>query len=106
MRMPGAPLRHCTRRGDVMMSPQVPDPASSERVYARYWIETAWPVDQAAEIMAGEQSTGTFVRVPGETDELREGHAARIEAVQELDCVSAPSLPGAGLPQGVDATPV
>ena len=36
-----------------------------ERIQARYWIETAFPLQDAAEIMAGEQSTGTFIRVPG-----------------------------------------
>jgi len=76
------------------------------RVYARYWIETAYPLQQAAEIMAGEQSTGTFVRVPGETDELREHHAARVEEIAERDRVSAPSLPGAGLPKGLAGAPV
>jgi ribulose-bisphosphate carboxylase large chain len=76
------------------------------RVYARYWIETAYPLRQAAEIMAGEQSTGTFVRVPGETDELRERHAARVEEIAERDVVSAPSLPGAGLPKGLAGAPV
>ena len=40
------------------------------RVTATYEIETAFPLLAAAETMAGEQSTGTFVRVPGETDEL------------------------------------
>ena len=35
----------------------------TERVTATYWIETAFPLAQAAETMAGEQSTGTFVRV-------------------------------------------
>jgi len=67
----------------------------SERLHARYWIETALPPDRAAAIMAGEQSTGTFVRVAGETDELREAHAARVEAIHELESVDAPSLPGA-----------
>jgi hypothetical protein len=66
----------------------------SGRVEARYWIETAYPVEHAAQVMAGEQSTGTFVRVAGETDELREGHAARVEEIVELGKVSAPSLPG------------
>jgi hypothetical protein len=42
-----------------------------QRVFASYWIETAFPLEDAAATMAGEQSTGTFVRVPGETDELR-----------------------------------
>ena len=75
----------------------------SDRVYATYRIETAFPLAQAAETMAGEQSTGTFVRVPGETDELREAHAARVESIEELGEVERPSLPGSGLPkQGGD----
>ncbi len=69
------------------------------RLYATYWIETAFPLQQAAETMAGEQSTGTFVRVPGETAELREAHAARVEEIVELGEVAAPSLPGSGLPK-------
>jgi ribulose-bisphosphate carboxylase large chain len=72
---------------------------STDRVYATYWIETAFPLEQAAATMAGEQSTGTFVRVPGETDALREAHAARVEKLVELDEVAAPSLPGSGLPK-------
>jgi len=73
--------------------------ASTDRIYARYWIETAYPLDEAAAMMAGEQSTGTFVRVPGETDELRERNAARVERVAELGTVEAPSLSGSGLPK-------
>ena len=65
------------------------------RIRARYRIETAMPLEQAAEIMAGEQSTGTFTRVPGETDELREQHGARVESIRELGSVASPSLPGA-----------
>ena len=75
---------------------------TADRLCARYWIETAYPLQQAAEIMAGEQSTGTFTRVAGETDELREKHGARIEQIDELETVSAPSLPGAGLPGRAD----
>lgn len=71
----------------------------SARIEARYWIETAYPLDQAAATMAGEQSTGTFVRVPGETDELRERFAARVEKLTLLEYVSRPSLPGSGLPR-------
>ena len=33
----------------------------SDRIYTLYWIETAFPLAQAAEVMAGEQSSGTFV---------------------------------------------
>ena len=56
----------------------------TERIYAKYWIETAFPLELAALTMAGEQSTGTFLRVPGETDELRELYAARVESITEL----------------------
>lgn len=71
----------------------------TERIQARYWIETAYALPDAAAIMAGEQSTGTFVRVPGETDELRERYAARVENIIELPTVDAPSLSGSGLPK-------
>jgi len=67
----------------------------SERVYARYWIETALAPEYAAEVMAGEQSTGTFIKVPGETDALREQHGARVEKIEELEPADRPSLPGA-----------
>jgi ribulose-bisphosphate carboxylase large chain len=83
------------------MNDRVPDEsAASDRLQARYWIETAFPLADAAAMMAGEQSTGTFVRVPGETDELRERYAARVERIEELGTVDAPSLPGSGLPKG------
>src|SRR5204862_5381069 len=41
-----------------------------------------------------------------ETDELRERHAARIENLVELESVSAPSLPGAGVPRNSTGSPV
>jgi ribulose-bisphosphate carboxylase large chain len=66
-----------------------------ERIRARYLIET--PVDPAAvaEVMAGEQSCGTFTRVEGETDALRERARATVEAITELAPTEAPSLPNA-----------
>jgi ribulose-bisphosphate carboxylase large chain len=70
-----------------------------DRIHARYFIETAFPLEQAAATMAGEQSTGTFLRVPGETDELREHFAARVEAIEEGESVPVPSLPGSGIPE-------
>src|SRR5262245_26818288 len=65
----------------------------SDRIIATYRIETAHPPEFAAEVMAGEQSCGTFVRVPGETDELRRAHAARVERVTTIEAVDEPSLP-------------
>ena len=75
---------------------------TASRILARYTIETAYPLEQAAATMAGEQSTGTFVRVPGETDELRAAHAARVEELVELGEVATASLPGSGVPKGGD----
>jgi ribulose-bisphosphate carboxylase large chain len=71
----------------------------TDRIVARYWIETAFPLAEAAATMAGEQSTGTFLRVPGETDELRERYAARVESIEEGEPAVAPSLPGSGIPK-------
>jgi ribulose-bisphosphate carboxylase large chain len=45
--------------------------------------------------MAGEQSSGTFVPVPGETPELKARCAARVEKLQILGECPLPSLPGA-----------
>lgn len=73
-----------------------------DRIWARYRIETAFPLAQAAESIAGEQSTGTFLRVPGETDELRERCAARVEEIEEGEHAKEPSLPGAGTPSNWD----
>ena len=65
-----------------------------ERVEADYLIETAIDLRQAAEIMAGEQSSGTFRAIPGETAELKIRAAAQIEKLKVLGPVSEPSLLG------------
>jgi ribulose-bisphosphate carboxylase large chain len=65
------------------------------RFEADYLIETPLDPRRAAEAMAGEQSSGTFIAVPGETPELRERAAARIEELEEIEALPAPSLPGA-----------
>src|SRR5215467_6127701 len=64
-----------------------------ERIFATYYIETPLAVEKAAATLAGEQSSGTFVAVPGETQELKQRFAARIEKIEELDSVVTPSLP-------------
>ena len=68
--------------------------ASMERIFATYLIETPLSVEQAAASLAGEQSSGTFVAVPGETEELKQRFAARVEKITPLETVSEPSLPG------------
>jgi ribulose-bisphosphate carboxylase large chain len=65
-----------------------------ERITATYFIETPAQPEKAAAILAGEQSSGTFVAVPGETAELKERFAARVEHVELVRTVHQPSLPG------------
>lgn len=72
----------------------------SNRIEADYLVETAIDPARAAEAMAGEQSSGTFVAVPGETPELKARAAARVEALEVLGEAPGPSLPGALLPPG------
>jgi ribulose-bisphosphate carboxylase large chain len=66
---------------------------SAERISATYLIETPLEVNRAAAVLAGEQSSGTFVEVPGETDEIRRRFGAQVEKISELPGVSSPSLP-------------
>ncbi|WP_062226830.1 ribulose-bisphosphate carboxylase large subunit family protein [Aureimonas frigidaquae] len=70
-----------------------------ERIVATYRIETRYPVQQAAAAMAGEQSSGTFRPVPGETPELLARFGARVEDIELLGEVAQPSLPGARAPR-------
>jgi ribulose-bisphosphate carboxylase large chain len=64
---------------------------------ARYLIETPLDPARVAEVMAGEQSCGTFTRVAGETDALRERARAVVESVVEHEAAAEPSLPNAWL---------
>jgi len=66
-----------------------------ERIEADYLIETASDPQSAIAAMAGEQSSGTFVSVPGETEALKARSAARVEHVEVVGTVDTPSLPGA-----------
>ena len=74
----------------------------TDRIQATYHIETAYPLAQAAATMAGEQSTGTFLRVPGETDALREQFAATVDSIVETEPAKEPTLPGSGTPANWD----
>ncbi|OJV18023.1 MAG: ribulose 1,5-bisphosphate carboxylase [Dyadobacter sp. 50-39] len=72
-----------------------------ERITARYYIETPYALDKTAAVLAGEQSSGTFVAVPGETEELKNRFAARVEHIEPLETVSEPAMPGAASPDGL-----
>ena len=67
---------------------------AGNRFEADYLIETPVAPEQAAAAMAGEQSSGTFVSVPGDTPELQERSAARVEHLEVIGTTNNPALPG------------
>ncbi len=67
----------------------------TDLVRAIYEIETALPLEQVADVMAGEQSSGTFVTVARETDELKRRFRATVASIEELPASGRPPLPGA-----------
>jgi len=71
---------------------------NGQRVKAVYLIETACELEHTAEVLAGEQSTGTFLTIPGETEDIKRRHRARVERVTPLDVSDVPALPGAKTP--------
>jgi ribulose-bisphosphate carboxylase large chain len=56
-----------------------------ERIEADYLLETPGDLEQVAQTIAGEQSSGTFVPVPGETPELRARAAAQVTRLEVVD---------------------
>lgn len=64
------------------------------RIQASYWLETGDDPQRAAEVIAGEQSSGTFLKLANETPELKERSGARVERLEVIETVAAPSLPG------------
>lgn len=61
-------------------------------IKATYIIETAHSLEKAVATLAGEQSSGTFVKLPGETAELTERFGAKIDFIAPLESSSIPFL--------------
>jgi ribulose-bisphosphate carboxylase large chain len=77
-----------------------------DRFEAGYLIETPLDPAHVAEVLAGEQSCGTFARVEGETDALRERARATVESIELLDVAERPSLPNGWMERrGMFGTP-
>jgi ribulose-bisphosphate carboxylase large chain len=68
---------------------------SQSLIFAEYLVETPASLEAAAASIAGEQSTGTFTKVPGETADLVARHGAVVESIEPLGFVPEPSLAGA-----------
>jgi len=67
---------------------------TTQRIHATYWLETGDDPRRAAEVIAGEQSSGTFLKLATETAELKERSGARVERLEILGQSAHPSLPG------------
>ena len=64
-----------------------------ERIHATYWLETGDDPARSAEVIAGGQSSATFLALPGETPALKARAGARVERLEPLETVATPSLP-------------
>ena len=66
----------------------------ADKVYVRaqYLVETPLDLEKVAGMMAGEQSSGTFVRVANETDDLRDRAAAVVVSIEEREASEKPTL--------------
>jgi ribulose-bisphosphate carboxylase large chain len=78
-----------------MSAPVRQAPPAPERIVARYVLDTAEAPERAADIIAGEQSSGTFVALARETKGLKERSGAQVERLAVIGEVEGPGLPGA-----------
>ena len=69
---------------------------ADQQIIVTYRIETPGSVEALAAKIASDQSTGTFVALPGETEELKARVAARVLSVRPLSTSPTPSFPAEG----------
>ena len=84
------------------MGPQVPHDTKAHpaMITLTYRIETPGSIEALAAKIASDQSTGTFVDLPGETEELKARVAARVLAIRPLAPATVPSFPQPAGQQG------
>jgi len=61
----------------------------------RYFVESSLAPEKIAQVIAGEQSSGTFLTLPGETPQLKERSRARVVDIRSLPPTLEPSLQSA-----------
>ena len=76
--------------------------APHDVVRLTYRLETPGEIERVAAKIASDQSTGTFVALPGETPELKARVAARVVAIRPLPPADAPAF---GTPDGTAPAP-
>ncbi len=70
---------------------------SADVIRVTYRIETTESPEKIALKMAGDQSTGTFTELPGESEEVQARCAARVISVEDLEPHSFASIPDPAL---------
>ena len=90
--MNGLRAAYCRQNITAAMTSSTPDRAEFR---ARYLLESSSPPEQVAQVIAGEQSSGTFLSLPGETEQLKERSRARVVDIAHLPPVFAPTLDSA-----------
>ena len=73
----------------------MPQPAFRAEFTARYFVESSVPSEKVAEVIAGEQSSGTFMALPGESEQLKARSRARVVRIDALPPVLEPTLSSA-----------
>lgn len=66
--------------------------AGREEFFARFFVESSYPIERVSEVIAGEQSSGTFISLPGESAELKERSRARVVSIDPLPETTGASL--------------
>jgi ribulose-bisphosphate carboxylase large chain len=66
----------------------------AQRIRATYFLRTAGDPQNVAAAIAGEQSSGTFIALPGESAALLDRSAARVDSLEEVADSGQPPLPG------------
>ncbi|MDE2456893.1 MAG: ribulose 1,5-bisphosphate carboxylase, partial [Burkholderiales bacterium] len=70
-------------------------PAPRPEFTARYFVESSVASEKIAQVIAGEQSSGTFLSLPGETEGLKDRSRARVVRIDPLAPALQPTLPSA-----------
>jgi len=74
--------------GDIEAFPlALPEGIDEDKyIIATYYaaVPRDWPIDRISMAVAVEQSTGTWIRVPGETPDLRRRHIAKVISINEV----------------------
>lgn len=70
----------------------MPQSAARHEFTARYFVESSVPSEKVAQVIAGEQSSGTFLALPGETEALKARSRARVVRVDTLPPALEPTL--------------